>query len=46
MSYDPDWFVDKVKEINHRIFVEGKVKKKGFVQAALSSRVEVENQFA
>ena len=31
MSYDPDWFVDKIKEINFRIFVEGKVKQKNVV---------------
>ena len=47
MSYDPDWFVDKIKEINHRIFVEGKVKQKTLAQKLImSSRVEVENVFA
>lgn len=46
MSYDPDWFVDKIKEINFRIFVEGKVKQKNAVQAFISSQIEVENAFA
>ena len=47
MSYDPDWFVDKIKEINHRIFVEGKARQKTLAQKLImSSRVEVENVFA
>ena len=46
ISYDPDWFVDKIKEINMKIFVEGKTKKKNVVQSIISRAKEVENEFA
>ena len=46
MSYDPDNFIDKIKDINQKIFIEGKIKQKNRVSALFSSSIEVENSFA
>lgn len=46
MSYDPDSFIDKIKDINQKIFIEGRIKQKNRVSALFSSRIEVENTFA
>lgn len=42
MSYDPDWFIEKIKQINKKIFEEGKVTKGGL----FGTTELVENDFA
>ena len=46
MTYDSDWFIEKIKEINQKIFVEGAEKQQNAVTALFSARKEVENTFA
>ena len=43
ISYDPDWFVAKIKEINFRIFVEGNVNQTSVLQS--KNNMDVGNDF-
>ena len=45
MTYDPDWFVEKIKDINQKIFIEGPVKQRNRL-AGLFFADEATNVFA
>ena len=43
MSYDPDWFIERIKQINQKIFIEGKITK---TIGLFGQTEKVENDFA
>ena len=47
MTYDADWFIEKIKEINQKIFIEGAVKSQKQTTLFFTSKAEVvENSYA
>ena len=45
LSYDPDWFIEQIKEINEKIFVEGEKREQNRV-SSLFFKADYENEFA